>query len=1011
MTYLTILACKQVNRGTIVVWLCLMALGMQAQQYYMKQYRVEHGLPSDIIKASVQDSLGYFWIASDEGFVKYDGLHFTTYRDATHSNYTKGFIKTRSGRLIAYGDLDLFEIRNLGDTVIFNNLYPVSRTASDSALTYPKLVFEDHQGDLWVSESQSVVRLRNGTIKRYPFTLADRSPQFLRSFAFFEDQNSDLFISSFQGNVFRYNRLRDAFESVSQKFPRNIEYVTVVEDQVVIGSAEGISKALLLPGGGFSNPGLQFCIPQVSFITHITGKKYFIATRTNHHYIGNFDDHTLEALPSTMNNINHVYISYEGDLWLSGNEGLIMMRENLFQLAGDQTNDFIESTTEDPVSGIIYYATSSTLYSFDPVTKKNKTLLDIPNGYFQSLIATPEGLWASNAFQVFLFVDGKIKRQFDFSKNGRFITAITRDTKGNIWLAIPGIPSAYMIGTDMKLRHFGISPVNDGVINMVREGHGGMYIGSTGRSSYLYFKSDADTVFHNISIPLPFIIHSDFNVPDFAVSGDDLWLASSEGLLRYDRRHIERVNLGEKYTGLPVSSVYLHSDKKLLTANAYGLILYDPATGLYDLFNESSGLRSNTVTTRGLFIDSHHKIWIGTAHGLCYNTRPLNQLQKTPAPQFTRIQAQGKKINLRRYNIDYGSFLSIQASSITFPENEVNLQYRMLPDRGWKTATENELQFTATDVGTHTLEVIAKKNGPYSWSDVSSLTFTVSKPFWQQTWFILLCLVGTAALISITTISVHAYNKKNNRELQRLVSERTEALQRSNEELINLNLEKNNLIGIVAHDMKSPLSQIKGLVSIVRLAGNADTESAQYLSLINAGVSRLSDMITKILDIDAIESRQLNLKLEKLSLSDICNQVADRYSNEAARKNIAIARHIHSSVFAVVDKSYIEQVLENLLSNAIKFSPFERSVSFILRTQENKVFCEIKDQGPGLTEDDKKKLFGKFQKLSAKPTGNELSTGLGLSIVKKFVNAMNGEIWCDSEYGHGACFCVSFVQA
>lgn len=231
---------------------------------------------------------------------------------------------------------------------------------------------------------------------------------------------------------------------------------------------------------------------------------------------------------------------------------------------------------------------------------------------------------------------------------------------------------------------------------------------------------------------------------------------------------------------------------------------------------------------------------------------------------------------------------------------------------------------------------------------------------------------------------------------------------RKNEELLNLNLEKNNLIGIVAHDLKSPLNQIKGLLSLVKMTGKVDEESGKYLNMMEQSAVRLNEMIAKILDVEAIESRQMNLKMEKVSLSEILNNVADRYANDAAKKNIAISRSIPSNIIIQADKNYVEQVLENLISNAIKFSPFERSVFVNLTTQDGKAVCEIKDQGPGLSDDDKKKLFGKYQKLSAKPTGNEISTGLGLSIVKKFVEAMNGEIWCESELGQGASFFVKF---
>ena len=97
-----------------------------------------------------------------------------------------------------------------------------------------------------------------------------------------------------------------------------------------------------------------------------------------------------------------------------------------------------------------------------------------------------------------------------------------------------------------------------------------------------------------------------------------------------------------------------------------------------------------------------------------------------------------------------------------------------------------------------------------------------------------------------------------------------------------------------------------------------------------------------------------------------------------------------------------------MISNAIKFSPANKNVFVKLKCESGKGIVEIKDEGPGISAEDKKKLFGKYQKLSARPTGNETSTGLGLAIVKKFVEAMQGEIWCESDEGKGASFFVGF---
>ena len=234
-------------------------------------------------------------------------------------------------------------------------------------------------------------------------------------------------------------------------------------------------------------------------------------------------------------------------------------------------------------------------------------------------------------------------------------------------------------------------------------------------------------------------------------------------------------------------------------------------------------------------------------------------------------------------------------------------------------------------------------------------------------------------------------------------------IENKNDELLALNMEKNNLIGIVAHDLRSPLNQIKGLVAIVKMSMDpTNIEVLRYIELMDKSTTRLNEMIAKILDVEAIESKNLNLTVEKINLSLLLKSLVDRYIMNAREKHIEIFCNLETEIFAHVDKGYMEQVFENLLSNALKFSPSFRNVYVNLNIKEDSVIAEIKDEGPGLSEEDKKKLFGKYQKLSARPTANETSTGLGLSIVKKFVEAMNGKIWCESTSGNGASFYVSF---
>lgn len=995
----------------LVSFLCI----AHAQEYNLKPYRVQNGLPSDIVKATTQDSLGYFWIATDEGIVRYDGIKFKSYRNATHSNYTKGFYTTRSGKLLAFGDLDLIEIRNSGDTVIFKEICSVDRVANDTTLSYPKQLFEDFAGNLWVSESQSVVKLNGKSFKRYEFDLQNRTSQFLRSFTFFEDPAHNLFVTSFQGNVFRYNKDGDQFEDTKTPFPPSVESVVVDGSRILIGAADGLWQCSF-EGLGLSRPVKILELPSVSSIQKIDDTKYILSTRGVQHYLVDLNKIAQKKSIGRINNINHVYLSKDKDIWLSSNDGLILMRENLFVNANLQVEDFIETIDEDPRTGMIYYATATKMYSFNPVTKENKLLLDIPDGYFQSILTHPKGIWIANAFKVMLYHEGKIRASFDFSSKRKFITALAHGFGENIWLTIPGSKEAYRITGELKLETFQVPFEKDGVINAIRNGRTGVYIASTGKSSYLFFKAWKDSVFHNISKPLSFPLHRDFNVTDLVVEEDGIWMATTEGLVKVREDSVEHVNLGEKLSDVPIVSLASYPAHKLLISNAHGMVLLDKTKNTFDLYTESSGLLSNTITGRGLFVGKDTTIWLGTAKGLCYSTRLLSPIGKTPLPKIITVTVNGENENVQLKNtLRYRSFLSFTLSSITFPESEILFKYRFSEHDNWSPASGNEINLAALPAGKYTMQIRANKNGPYLISDMTTIDFEVDKPYWKKLWFIALIALSGLVLISITVLSVNSYNRRRQKVLEQLVALRTDELRKTsdqlrsnNEALISLNQEKNNLIGIVAHDLKNPLSQIAGLIMILKMTSKLDAESNQYIDMMDTSTKRLTEMISKILNVQAIESKELNLKMETLNLSQVLKNTADRFEVQAGKKQIAIHKDIAEGCLVNADQTHVEQVLENLISNAIKFSPPNREIFVSISSNPDKVICKVEDEGPGMSEEDKKKLFGRFQRLSAQPTGDETSTGLGLSIVKKYVDVMNGQIWCESELGNGTSFFVSF---
>ena len=262
--------------------------------------------------------------------------------------------------------------------------------------------------------------------------------------------------------------------------------------------------------------------------------------------------------------------------------------------------------------------------------------------------------------------------------------------------------------------------------------------------------------------------------------------------------------------------------------------------------------------------------------------------------------------------------------------------------------------------------------------------------------------------------------KKQNEEIleqQREIENQRKKVANANKDLkgknLKLNLlnkEKDYLLHVVAHDLKNPLNQMAGLSKVILFEKELLSETQKdCLEKIDTVSSGLSSMVDKILDIDAIDNKSYNMNMEETDMREILIEAVSDFENAAKSKNILIHTNLNGGDCKVrLDRQHATQIFSNLISNAIKFSPPDKEIFVNLTQNDAEVIAEIVDQGPGLTNEDKEKVFRKFQKLSAQPTANEESSGLGLSIVKKYVDAMQGKVWVESQSGEGAKFNVSF---
>lgn len=240
------------------------------------------------------------------------------------------------------------------------------------------------------------------------------------------------------------------------------------------------------------------------------------------------------------------------------------------------------------------------------------------------------------------------------------------------------------------------------------------------------------------------------------------------------------------------------------------------------------------------------------------------------------------------------------------------------------------------------------------------------------------------------------------------ISEQYLQLEHQNKKLKQLNHEKDTLMNMVAHDLKSPLNRLSGLSDLLLMTDQDHHEREKYASLIKETSQEGVNLVKDLLDMNAF-TNALGVNYADLNLKHFLGEQVKAHLSDAEAKEINLHVQCDDSIFFRSDIVYLSRILDNLLSNAIKYSYAKANVYILGGTiGKHHVMISVKDQGPGFSEEDKKHLYKKFTKLSARPTSGESSHGLGLAIIKTLVDKMGGNIRLESETGEGSEFILTF---
>lgn len=510
----------------------------------------------------------------------------------------------------------------------------------------------------------------------------------------------------------------------------------------------------------------------------------------------------------------------------------------------------------------------------------------------------------------------------------------------------------------------------------------------------------------------------------------ELWLwvgIQGNGLARMDTRHPEKgwvpFSTRNNKVALPeniVRSIARDTKGSIYIGQSLGICRFkldDTGMNLAEVESlwNPDGLPSRPTHFCSGFTDSEGKVWFGFPEeaGLLDPESGLLP-PNPPAPIFEATEVQG-----RPFNFQPGIALRHQQNKIMFEffipsfllEEDIQFQTQLA---GFEEPTawgmENRREFTDLRAGSYVFKVWAQ-DGKGRVGPPLLLPFSVRPAPWRHplalTLYFIAGILSIAAWVRFRT----GVLRERAERLQVAVASATAEIQEANAQLHRLNEEKNQFLGIAAHDLKNPLSGI--LLTLDLLEGEEDLKEVESARQgIRKATIQMVELIKRLLDVSAIESGNRRFELVSVELLPVAYAAKEAFRAQAASKGLHLRVEAQDPAATVMaDLATLHEIVENLVSNAVKFttaSPSSKEVLLRVRSEAGEGILEIADQGPGFTPEDLSHIWGAFVRLSAKPTGGEHSTGLGLSIVKQFVEGMGGHVELDTEIGKGSTFRLRF---
>ena len=1026
------------------------------ESFNFKNITIEDGLSQSTVETIYQDSKGYIWIGTNDGLDRYNGYEFKHYKhdkydkNSIANNYIVDIIEDKNGYIwvSTIGGLsrinpDKDEIKNyyskedsgnlsnsnlwqilctkdnrlIASTIDGLNVYDKNKDKFTRILykegelpsQYIYSLEEDINGHIWVGTDNGLVELDKdlNIVKSYQDAIEDSDV-----YNVYDDSKGNIWVCTLDNGLFKINLDDKSVEN----YKNNNSKISIPSNNVrdIISDSEG--KLWIATDKGLctfdyereefitynkklyqSNSLIDdeiFCLLKDSsgliWIGTYSGISRFNPNSSFTHFKSDpYDNNSISG-----NVIHGIYEDDDKTLWIGTNEsGVNIINGESIKHLNKENSNIVSDLIED-ITGFKNYIFIGTNEGLSVLVKNDKTA----KNYTITNYTTKDGLPSNKIRSLFI------------------------DSKGYLWigtnkgLAILDINNNKIIDVTYILDEMGVS---DKFIRAVYEdSKGNYYIGCFLEGGLIKINPNTKEykIYKNIENDDSSISNNSIRYINEDLYGNIL-VGTSHGI-NILNLSTDKFNHYTEKDGLINNTIYgILVDKNngiWMSTNA-GISKLSTEDATFKNFTITDGLQSNEFNGRACFKSKDGNMYFGGINGFnVFNSQDIELSTFEPKVIFDNFEINGtnkKDISNIKFKSNENN-IKINFFTNDYKNTKTTQYYYKLEglENEWNMTNSNSLVFANLGSGDYTLKIkTITQHGVMS--DESSVHFTINPPIWRSNYAICIYLI-------LIIISILRYMHKVN-TLDRLVNERTNKLRKEmekNEQLfkkvLSLEQNKNNYFVNLSHELRTPLNVLSSINQLIKEFTKKDNfitpeKLSYYMGIMDRNCSRLLSLINNLIDHTKIENNSYIINKKDEDIVYLVEETVLDMKDYIEEKGLELIfdTDVEEKVIRC-DKVDIERCIINLVGNAVKFTPEGGLIEVLLQDLDDKVKIIVKDNGIGISEENQKIIFDRFNQVVDESSEQKGGSGLGLTITKQLITLHNGEIYVESEVGVGSEFII-----